>query len=97
MVVLADEILESFFETDMSASFRLQPLPEMELPVSSSGLLGDIWSTIATDSNKKIFNMFTDELGKTIGKHQVCGVHCSGSLFAYLPCVSGAPGGMMAL
>ncbi|KAF7371116.1 hypothetical protein MSAN_00746700 [Mycena sanguinolenta] len=71
MVVLADEVLESFFETDLSASFRLEPLPEMELPVSSSGLLGDIWSTIATDSNKKMFNMFTDEIGKTIGKHQV--------------------------
>jgi hypothetical protein len=71
MVVLADEVLESFFETDLSASFRLEPLPEMELPVSSSGLLGDIWSTIATDNNKKMFNMFTDEIGKTIGKHQV--------------------------
>ncbi|PBK59076.1 TBC-domain-containing protein, partial [Armillaria solidipes] len=71
MVVLADEVLESFFETDLSASFRLDPLPDMELPMSNSGLLGDIWSTIATDSNKKIFNMFTDEIGKTIGKHQV--------------------------
>ncbi|KAJ7261890.1 rab-GTPase-TBC domain-containing protein [Mycena rebaudengoi] len=71
MVVLADEVLESFFETDLSASFRLEALPEMELPVSSGGLLGDIWSTIATDTNKKMFNMFTDEIGKTIGKHQV--------------------------
>ncbi|KAI8968116.1 TBC-domain-containing protein [Trametes punicea] len=43
MVVLADEILESFFETDFSATFRLEP----------------------------IFNRFTDEIGKTIGKHQV--------------------------
>lgn len=71
MVVLADEVLESFYETDLSASFKLQLLPEMELPISSSGFLGDIWSSIATDSNKKIFNMFTDEIGKTIGKHQV--------------------------
>jgi hypothetical protein len=70
MVVLADEILESFFETDLSASFKLVPLPEMELPISS-GLLGDIWSSIATDTNKKMFNMFTDEIGKTIGRHQV--------------------------
>jgi hypothetical protein len=73
MVVLADEILESFFETDLSASFRLEPIPEADtLPPASSGLLGDLWSTIATDTNKKIFNMFTDEIGKTIGKHQVC-------------------------
>lgn len=72
MVVLADEVLESFFETDLSASFRLEPVPEMELPQSHSGLLGDIWSNIATTDNKKIFNKFTDEIGKTIGKHQVC-------------------------
>ncbi|KAG6820202.1 hypothetical protein H0H93_004052 [Arthromyces matolae] len=72
MVILADEILESFFETDLSNSFRLETVPDAEVPVSSSsGLLGDLWSTIATDSNKKIFNMFTDEIGKTIGKHQI--------------------------
>jgi TBC1 domain family member 8/9 len=71
MVVLADEILESFFESDLPASFRLQPLPELELPVASTGLLNDIWSSIATDSNKRMFHMFTDEIGKTIGKHQV--------------------------
>ncbi|KAF9266678.1 TBC-domain-containing protein [Marasmius fiardii PR-910] len=71
MVVLADEILESFFETDLSASFRLDPVPELEIPPSNTGLLGDIWSQIASDSNKKIFNMFTDEIGKSIGKHQV--------------------------
>ncbi|KAF8622504.1 hypothetical protein AX15_006951 [Amanita polypyramis BW_CC] len=71
MVVLADEILESFFETDLPRSFRLQPLPELELPVASTGIFSEIWSTIATDSNKKMFNMFTDEIGKTIGKHQV--------------------------
>ncbi|KIM88226.1 hypothetical protein PILCRDRAFT_95565 [Piloderma croceum F 1598] len=71
MVVLADEVLESFFETDLSASFRLESVPDMDLPPSSSGLLGDIWSNIATADNKKIFHKFTDEIGKTIGKHQV--------------------------
>ena len=71
MVVLADEILESFFETDLSSSFRLERAPDAEVPLGSAGLLGDLWSTIATDSNKKIFNTFTDEIGKTIGKHQV--------------------------
>jgi hypothetical protein len=71
MVVLADEVLESFFETDLSESFKLHPLPEMELPSPNSGILGDLWSSIATDNNKKMFNMFTDEIGKTIGKHQV--------------------------
>jgi hypothetical protein len=71
MVVLADEVLESFFETDLSESFKLHPLPEMELPGPNIGILGDLWSSIATDNNKKMFNMFTDEIGKTIGKHQV--------------------------
>jgi len=71
MVVLADEVLESFFETDLSESFKLSPVADLELPAVQAGFLGDIWSSIATDSNKKIFNMFTDEIGKTIGKHQV--------------------------
>jgi len=71
MVVLADEILESFFETDLSASFRLDPVPDLELPQSSGGFLGDLWSNIATQDNKKIFHKLSDELGKTIGKHQV--------------------------
>jgi hypothetical protein len=38
---------------------------------ANSGLLGDIWSSIASDNNKKMFHLFTDEIGKTIGKHQV--------------------------
>ena len=71
MVVLADEVLESFFETDLSASFRLEPVPLMELPPSSSGFLGGLWSNIATDNNVKLFHKLTDEVGKTIGKHQV--------------------------
>ncbi|PIL24923.1 hypothetical protein GSI_12810 [Ganoderma sinense ZZ0214-1] len=71
MVVLADEILESFFETDFPATFRLEPVPIMDIPNSNSGLLGGIWQNIATDDNRKIFNKFTDEIGRTIGKHQV--------------------------
>src|SRR5580698_10161254 len=65
MVVLADEVLESFFETDLSASFRLEPVPLMELPASSSGFLGlgGLWSNIATDSNVKLFHKLTDEVG----------------------------------
>ena len=71
MVVLAEEVLESFFETDLSESFKLHPLPDNELSPANSGLLGDIWSSIASDNNKKMFHLFTDEIGKTIGKHQV--------------------------
>jgi TBC1 domain family member 8/9 len=71
MVVLADEVLESFFETDLSASFRLEPVPLMELPPSNSGFLGGLWSNIATDTNVKLFHKLSDEVGKTIGRHQV--------------------------
>jgi hypothetical protein len=71
MVVLADEVLESFFGADLSGSFRLDHVPEMDPPSPGVGLLGDIWSTIASDNNVKIFNKVADEFGKTIGKHQV--------------------------
>ena len=71
MVVLAEEVLESFFETDLSESFKLHPLSDAEISPANNGFLGDIWSSIASDNNKKIFNLFTDEIGKTIGKHQV--------------------------
>jgi len=71
MVVLADEILESFFETDLSASFRLEPVPLMELPPANNGFLGGLWSNIASDNNLKLFHKLSDEVGKTIGRHQV--------------------------
>ena len=72
MVVLVDEIRESFFEMDLVASFRLKTLPDLELPTHNSRFLGDLWSNIATVDNKKMFHKLSDELGKTIGKHRVC-------------------------
>ncbi|CAE6473441.1 unnamed protein product [Rhizoctonia solani] len=71
MVVLADEILESFFESDLTASFRLEPVPEVQVPQPKTGFLGGLMSALVTDDNLKIFNRFADEVGKTIGKHQV--------------------------
>jgi len=71
MVLLADEVLESFFETDLSASFRLEPVPLMELPPTDNGFLGGLWSNIATDNNVRLFHKLSDEVGKTIGRHQV--------------------------
>jgi hypothetical protein len=71
MVILAEEVLESFFETDLSASFRLEPVPPMELPPANNGFLGGLWSNIATDNNMKLFHKLSDEVGKTIGRHQV--------------------------
>jgi hypothetical protein len=71
MVILADEVLESFFETDLSASLRLEPVPLMELPPANNGFLGGLWSNIATDTNMRLFHKLSDEVGKTIGRHQV--------------------------
>lgn len=70
MVVLADEILESFFETDFTSTFKLEPVPMMDIP-SHTGLLGDLWTSLTSDDNKKIFNRFTDGVGRAVGKHQV--------------------------
>lgn len=71
MVVLADELLESFFETDLVSSFHFDPLPDSQTQQGKGGFLGGLFSTLVTDDNKKMFNKFSDEVGKTIGKHQV--------------------------
>lgn len=71
MVVLADEVLESFFDQDFSGTFKLEPTPLEELPTSASGFLSGMWSSIATNDNKKIFHKLSDEVGRTIGKHKV--------------------------
>ena len=71
MVVLADEVLESFFDQDFSGTFRLEPTPLEELPTSSSGFLSGMWSSIATNDNKKILQKLSDDVGRTIGKHKV--------------------------
>ncbi|KAG8744610.1 hypothetical protein FRC10_009835 [Ceratobasidium sp. 414] len=80
MVVLADEILESFFESDLTASFRLEPVPEAQVPQPKGGFLGGLMSAIVTDDNMRIFNRFADEVGKTIGKHQVANKPSIGKL-----------------
>src|SRR6266404_7074266 len=56
MVVLTDEVLESFFEMDLPTSFRLKPIPLMELPPAPSCFLGGLWLNIVTDSNVKLFH-----------------------------------------
>jgi hypothetical protein len=81
MVVLADEILESFFDADLSASFQLEPVSIPEAMQSPKGgfLGGLVSSLITTDENRKLFNNVADTIGKTMGKHQVrilCDGHC---------------------
>lgn len=73
MVVLADEILESFFESDLSASFRLEQRQEAPvLKQVKSSFFGGLLSSFVTDDNVRMFNKVSDEIGKSIGKHQVC-------------------------
>lgn len=71
MVILADEVLESFFETDLSASFKLEPVPEDQRAGSGGGLLGDLFSNIVTEDGKNMFNKLADGIGRTMGKHKV--------------------------
>lgn len=75
MVVLADPLLESFFDTDLPQSFRLLHVEDPLAPKQVQGGLlenvGGFLSSFATEDNKKIFNRFTDEMGKAIGRHQV--------------------------
>lgn len=73
MVVLADEILESFFDTDLSASFQLEPVPVPEsLQPPKNGFFGGLVSSfINTDESKRLLNNVADSIGKTMGKHQV--------------------------
>jgi hypothetical protein len=75
MVVLADPLLESFFDTDLPQSFRLLHVEDPLAPKQVQGGLlenvGGFLSGFVTEDNKKIFNRFTDEMGKAIGRHQV--------------------------
>ncbi|KAF8310087.1 TBC-domain-containing protein [Clavulina sp. PMI_390] len=73
MVVLADEILESFFDTDLSASFQLEPPPvPEELKPQKAGFFGGLVSSIMNNNdNRRIFNNVADSIGRSMGKHQV--------------------------
>jgi F420-0:gamma-glutamyl ligase-like protein len=76
MVVLADPLLEAFFDVDLPQSFQLHPVTDMALrPQGGSGILGNVggfFSSLVTDDSKKLFNSFVDDMGKAIGTHQVC-------------------------
>lgn len=71
MVVLADELLESFFDTDLAASFQINMTTDDQSLQLKTGFFGGLLSTLVTDDNRKILNKLSDEVGKTIGKHQV--------------------------
>lgn len=80
MVVLADELLEAFFEIDLTKSWKLET-PVIETPIKS-GFLGGLFQAIATDENKvcllavellsaliciqERFNRLADAVGQTL-------------------------------
>lgn len=84
MVCLADELLEAFFDTDLRQSFKFEDVPQSaidqplidlstldDIGIGSTGLVGNILGGIFSKDNKEILNGIADEIGKSIGKHQV--------------------------
>lgn len=71
MVMLADELLETFFSHDLPASFRLDPEPG-DYHVNNQkadGLVGGLMNMVLSGSNKSRLNKFADGLGNALGRH----------------------------
>ncbi|GHJ83929.1 hypothetical protein NliqN6_0331 [Naganishia liquefaciens] len=71
MVILADELLEGFFSTDLAASFQLEP-SEGEYHVTHAKqdtLVGGLMNMVLTNENKTRFNRLADGIGSAIGRH----------------------------
>ncbi|KAK4058097.1 hypothetical protein OIO90_000836 [Microbotryomycetes sp. JL221] len=72
MCILADSLLEEFFEADLTNSWRLEVLIPDEKPKQSGatgavgGWLGGIVSAVMTDENKERFNKLADAVGKQL-------------------------------
>ncbi|KAH8917680.1 TBC-domain-containing protein [Atractiella rhizophila] len=73
MVVLADELLESFFDTDFRDSFRIEKLMEDSVGAvkPKKSFLGGLVSSIMTQENKERFNAMVYNVGKNIVEETV--------------------------
>ncbi|CAK9780962.1 TBC-domain-containing protein [Cutaneotrichosporon oleaginosum] len=72
MVVLADELLEQFFEHSLTESFQLEDTEEEDYHKTHAkpdGLLGGLVNLVYTDENKSRFNRLADGIGSALGKH----------------------------
>ncbi|KIR68745.1 GTPase activating protein [Cryptococcus bacillisporus CA1873] len=72
MVVLADELLENFFDHDLSASFQLEGTEEEDYHQAHQrpeGLLGGLMNLVVTNENKNRLNRLADGFGAALGKH----------------------------
>ncbi|KAJ9103840.1 hypothetical protein QFC21_002302 [Naganishia friedmannii] len=71
MVILADELLEDFFSTDLAASFQLEP-SQGEYHVNHAKqetLVGGLMNMVMTNENKSRFNRLADGIGSALGRH----------------------------
>ncbi|KAJ8296851.1 putative GTPase-activating protein [Rhodotorula toruloides] len=69
MCILADALLEDFFDSDLTNSWRLEVLVPEEKPkpqTLAGGWWGGLVSAIVTDENKERFNRLADEVGKRL-------------------------------
>lgn len=81
MCILADALLEDFFDSDLTASWRLEVLVPEEKPKPQT-IAGGWWSgivnAVVTDENKERFNRLADEVGKRLDIQTVEQRACDG-------------------
>ena len=74
MVVLADELLESFFSEDLTNSWHLEPLTEdipQPKPTGATGRFANFVGSFITDENKEYLGKLADDLGKRLDIQQI--------------------------
>lgn len=75
MVVLADELLESFFSEDLTNSWHLEPLtediPAPRHPGLITGRLTNFVSSLVSDENKEYLGKLADDIGKRLDIQQI--------------------------
>lgn len=75
MVVLADELLESFFSEDLTSAWHLEPLTEDIPAPKNTGLMTgrftNFVSSLMTDENKEFLGKLADDIGKRLDIQQI--------------------------
>lgn len=69
MVVLADELLESFFSEDLANCWHLEPLTEdlpPPRPTGATGRFANFVGSFMTDENKDYLSKLADDIGKRL-------------------------------
>ena len=74
MVVMADELLETFFSEDLTQAWHLDSLTEDAPPPQATGAKGlftNLVSSLMTDENKEFLGKLADDIGKRLDIQQV--------------------------